>query len=260
MRYAILADVHGNLPALEAILVALQQRRIDQYICAGDVVGYGPNPVECIGRIERLQPAWVAGNHELMLLGRQSASGGPALVRRTLEWTRSVLPDRALARLAALPLSIQLPGGVVVTHASLVDVERRVRRPSQVIEELDRLQSRFATARVLVLGHTHHVLLANRQSALGWGWLPRTVALPPGPCVLNPGSVGQARGFLGIARAAVLDTRRNQVELLATTYPTTQLEHDLANAGLPRWSYHRSPLRRLAERAERRLRRLARQD
>ena len=71
MRVAILSDIHGNLPALNTVLDDAVSRKIKTFWCAGDVVGYGPWPVQCWTALQELgiaKNAWVVGNHDLGLV------------------------------------------------------------------------------------------------------------------------------------------------------------------------------------------------
>jgi len=259
MRYGLLSDVHANLPALLAVLRALQQREVGTYVCAGDVVGYGPHPAECIAAVEALRPAWILGNHELLLLDRLPRDRAGPLARKTIEWTRSVLPDSTLHRLDRLPLTAELPHGVIVAHGSLTDPSLRITRHPQMVSELEQLGRQHPEAWLLVLGHTHRVFVADSNTELRWAGLRPRVRLTAGTkYILNPGSVGQSRGYRGHARAAVLDTGTRTLELLAVRYDTSSLETDLAAVGFPTWAHHRSPVRRLAERLERKARKVMR--
>ena len=260
MRYGLFSDVHANLPALTAVLAALESRGVDGYICAGDVVGYGPHPADCVDVVASVRPlAWVLGNHELMLLGRLSIAEAPPLVQKTLAWTHSVLPDDTVKRLGSLPLCAAVDGGVIVAHGSLSDAAYRVTRHPQMVAELERLETRHPDAWVLVLGHTHRVIVADCECELRWAVARRNVRLRPDTrYIVNPGSVGQARGFVGHARAAVLDTEARTLELVALRYEKSSLERDLRRVGFPTWTHHRSPIRRALERLERKARALRR--
>jgi len=257
MRYGLLADVHANLPALLGVLRTLRQRDVETYVCAGDVIGYGPHPAECVAAVEALRPAWILGNHELMLLDRLPRDRAGPLARRTIEWTRSVLPDSTLRRLDRLPLTAELPGGIIVAHGSLTDPSLRITRHPQMAAELEQMGRQHPEAWLLVLGHTHRVFVANARAELRWAGLRPRLRLTPGTrYILNPGSVGQSRGYRGDARAAVLDTGTRTLELLAVRYDTSSLENDLAAVGFPTWAHHRSPFRRLVERVERKARKV----
>ena len=63
MRYAVLSDIHANLEALAAVMSALASERIDRYLCLGDLMGYGADPVPCFERIQACGAVIIAGNH-----------------------------------------------------------------------------------------------------------------------------------------------------------------------------------------------------
>ena len=72
MRYAILADVHSNLTALNAVLKDIERRGgVDEFWCLGDIVGYGPDPQKCIEALCGLKLTAVAGNHDMYWRGSQ---------------------------------------------------------------------------------------------------------------------------------------------------------------------------------------------
>ena len=249
MRYGVLADVHGNLPALEAVLGALERERVDAYLCAGDLVGWGPFPDECVELVAALEPVCVAGNHDLIALGRLSDERCGRQARDTLRWTRATLGAATRAYLDGLPLTATAPGRVVLAHGALDDAQRYTRGPGQARAELARLADEYPQARVLILGHTHR---AAAWRAAGGGSAPRgerrwVVDLGTGgPSLLNPGAVGQSRERLVRARFMVLDLERDQAEFHAVDYDVGRTRDALQRLGLPEESVHLrpSPLRR----------------
>ena len=64
MRFALISDIHANLEAMEAVLRDIDQHRVDKIHCLGDVVGYGPNPRECLDAVMQLSTC-ILGNHDL---------------------------------------------------------------------------------------------------------------------------------------------------------------------------------------------------
>src|SRR3954470_4087779 len=194
MRYGVVADVHGNLHALEVVLAALERAGAEGWVCAGDLVGYGPRPNECVARVASLEPAAtvVAGNHDLMAIGRLPADGLGPLVKRTLDWTVEVLEPDARAYISDLPLRASLDG-FEVAHGSLDDPTEYVRDCSAATAQLARVSR---DVRGLILGHTHLPLRCDAHGR----WL------------LNPGSVGQSRERRPGARALVLDAETGATE------------------------------------------------
>src|SRR4051794_10002962 len=97
MRWGVISDVHANVHALDAVLRALRRESVDAILCAGDVVGYGPHPNECVERLASLdpQPVAIAGNHDLMAIGRLRTDGIAPLARQTIAWTTHAPPAAA---------------------------------------------------------------------------------------------------------------------------------------------------------------------
>lgn len=249
MRCAVLSDVHANLHALQAVLAAAASD-VDLLICAGDLVGYGAHPNECVDLLRDHGAVCVAGNHELMALGRLSSARCTPLAQSATRWTRSALRHDVREFLAALPLQ-RTVARMLVTHGSLGDPEEYVRQPGRADVLLASLP---AGLDLLLLGHTHEPWVhAERAGTL----LRREV----GRCVVdervlvNPGSVGQSRDACPDARFAVVDLGAGAVELAAVPYDVDAARAGLRAAGLPEESYHcRAGLvRRLSGRARSRV-------
>ena len=215
MRYGVIADVHGNVHALEAVLEALGP--VDRLLCAGDLVGYGPKPNECVERVASLNAITVAGNHDLMALGRLPLPRG-RLQRKTMEWTRTAVSPSTLSSLTELPLRASVDG-IELAHGSLDD-------PSEYIYDCGSARAQLARvpdARALLVGHTHLPLECDGR-------------------FLNPGSVGQSREAEPHARALVLDLDESvKAEFLAVDYDVEATRRELRAAGLPPYACHLAP-------------------
>ncbi len=90
MRTALISDIHSNLEALQAVLSDVESAGVDRLFCLGDVVGYGPNPRECIDRLGSCN-LYILGNHDLALLQETYQEGFTPKARQALIWTRQVL-------------------------------------------------------------------------------------------------------------------------------------------------------------------------
>src|SRR4051794_13573121 len=115
MRIGLVSDVHANLFALRAAIARLRADGVDAWVCAGDLVGYGPHPDECVETVAALGPTCGAGNHELMVLGELPDTQAGRLARESIAWTRPVVRDDARAYLSALPRTAD-PAGMLVAH------------------------------------------------------------------------------------------------------------------------------------------------
>ena len=178
---ALIYDVHGNLPALEAVLADAREQRADGYLVGGDVALFGPWPEATVARLRELAPAtWIRGNGERWTADPQAA---PEPVRGATAAAREALGDTLVDELAALPESAALGAGTRAWHGSPVsDVRSFAPEPGE--DEAELLEG--VDERRLIFGHTH--LPFRRMSAVG------DVEL------VNPGSVGMP--FDGDHRAA----------------------------------------------------------
>lgn len=203
MKLALVSDLHANLEALEAVLADLDRASPGaQLACAGDVVGYGPDPEACIARLKERGALCVMGNHEEMVLGRRDFSrcGYAGIVAAM--WTRSRLSAPARAYLERLPSSLEASSGVIVCHGDLSSADTYVSTPERAARALAELRERHPSADVLVCGHTHHAALFRHEGAL----------------LINPGAVGQARSGAPLARYALLDTGARRVSFREVAY------------------------------------------
>jgi predicted phosphodiesterase len=253
MRYGVLSDVHGNLQALRATLAALDRLGVDGYLVAGDLVGYGPNPNECVELLAERNTVCVAGNHDLIALGRLTDDHCIRLARESLRWTRSVLTDDARAYLASLPLRAAAPGGVVMAHGALEDPTTYVDGPSLALAQLDRLRFEEPYAEVLIVGHTHRQWAFTQ--ALGSRPTRSPLPMPANePVLINPGAVGQSRDLRPRARFLLLDLERRRVTFFAARFELELCRAALRDAHLSARSVHLRPSPvRVAGRAARRI-------
>lgn len=239
MRYALLADVHGNLDALRAVRRAVEEQGVDGWLFAGDLVGYGPYPNECVAAMAELGATCVAGNHDLIALGHLSDDRCIPLAQRSLHWTSEVLGASERAFLEALPRRVTVPGGVVVAHGALDDPQEYTSTEPQAAAQLARIVAEDG-ADVLVLGHTHRPMAFARQGR--WLAATGTTPLPAGDAVLlNPGAVGQSRELRVRARFAILDLDAREVRFAAIPYDVGACRDALRRVGLSPQSCHLRP-------------------
>ena len=232
-RWALLADVHGNLEALEAVLEHLTDWPGAALICAGDVVGYGADPEACIELLEARRALCVAGNHEGMVLGRLGFDRCVRAGVRAALWTRKVLSPAAVRWLGELPLTRRAPPDLVVCHGSPSDPQFYVSTSGRAEAALAELAREHPEGRRLVCGHTHHQMLhVERRGPVAFApgvplELPRV-----GRCLINPGAVGQSRDGQPLARYARYDAERHTVTFLEVPYDHQRTCAKLRRAGL----------------------------
>lgn len=236
MRYGILADVHANLAALEAAVERLREAAVDRIVVAGDLVGYGPQPNECVDRLRELDATCIAGNHDLYACGRLEPRRLAEHARGQLDWTRRALGSDVRAHLEAMPLRTRT-GELFLAHGSIGDAEEYITAPVDADRQL-----RWAASPTLVLGHTHRQWLHSGVGSIR-PETPRALARPAVAHLVNPGSVGQSRQAepAPLVRFAILDTDAARIEFEAIPYDTEATAQALDAAGLPRSGMHLVP-------------------
>ena len=213
MRCAILSDVHGNLDALEAVLAdAAQQSAIDQLWCLGDLVGYGPQPNECIALLRDRNALCVAGNHDWAAIGKMDTADFNPEATEAAVWTGQQLSDDHRAYLDSLPAQLLAgpAGEFTLVHGS----------PREPIWEylthvsIARLNFDYFHTPYCLVGHTHVPLIFQRPSTNEKTPQYRTLVPSTGAAIelgehrliVNPGSVGQPRDGNPAAAYMIFDS------------------------------------------------------
>ena len=158
MRVAALYDIHGNLPALEAVLEQVAVERIDRLVVGGDVVP-GPMPRECLKRLSgsSVPVQFIIGNGEVAVLAEHAGMdpGVPAQARDAVRWSARQLSDADAEFLATWPKTLEIEGlaGILFCHATPRDENESFTR----LTPAERLLPAFANvnAAVVICGHTH---------------------------------------------------------------------------------------------------------
>jgi predicted phosphodiesterase len=202
---AILYDVHGNLPALEAVLA--DARGADSYVLGGDYALFGPFPADAVAALQALPNAtWIRGNVERWTAHPDQAPEDE-LVQEAIEACRAALDARSVAELDALPEQLVIDG-VRYCHASpLSDMRSFMPEPT---DDEDELLAGTREQR-LIFGHTHLQFRRTRSDGVE---------------LLNPGSVGLPMDGDPRAAYAFVDGE-GEVELRRVEY-----DRDQAIAGL----------------------------
>jgi diadenosine tetraphosphatase ApaH/serine/threonine PP2A family protein phosphatase len=229
---ALLADVHANLVALEAVLAAIG--RVDAIWVMGDTVGYGPDPSDVLALLRERSALIVAGNHDLAVAtGRGVDVFNPyaaAAVRAHRSWLSADERDT----LASLPLTAEADG-FTLCHGSLRDpVWEYVMSPQQASATL-----RLARTTHGCNGHTHIPVVFTTLVITSGGFAERHDPIPDHPirlegrALVNPGSVGQPRDSDPRAAYAVLDTDAATVTFRRAPYDIAATQARIRARGLP---------------------------
>jgi putative phosphoesterase len=224
---AIVTDVHGNLPALQAALSRTEELGIERVFCGGDLVGYGPHPDEVCALIAQREIPTVYGNYDYAI-ARDEEDCGCAYVtahdrelgQRSVDWTLAHTGRRAKDFLRGLPFDLRFAVGDVGVHL-VHGSPRKVNeylfedKPARLYERLARSENDAA----LVFGHTHKPWVREHGGVL----------------FVNCGSVGKpkdgdARGAFAMLRP---DADGVAVSIERVCYDAGAVAAEVRRVGLP---------------------------
>lgn len=232
MRILIISDIHANLTAFNTVLADAKDEW--EYVwCLGDVVGYGPDPNECVELLRTLPHLCLAGNHDWAALGRLDIRTFNPDARMAVNWTRETLTKDNIEYLDALPTTFVI-GNYTLAHGS-------PREPvwEYILEPLIATLNfpHYETPYCLV-GHTHQPIIYELVNEDG-----DTAAIPPTyrkirqlnghRQIINPGSVGQPRDQNPDAAYAILDVETNTWEHRRISYDIASVQKRMRSFGMP---------------------------
>ena len=243
MRTAIISDIHGNLEALKTVLADIDRRGVDEIVCLGDILGYGPDPTQCVDLVAERCTWSLLGNHDYAVLYEPTNFNKAA--KEAAYWTRTQLDEaaekdpesgnRRLDFLNRIRPRVRYQDLYICVHGSVRKPINEYLFETDVTNDRVKIQDVFrriddevvvgdtkVCGRCLV-GHTHVPGIFNwndedgadftHASSLGGGagsndplLVGRHLFDPHEKAIANPGSVGQPRDFDERASYAILDT------------------------------------------------------
>lgn len=229
MRYGIFSDIHGNLEALKAVLGALDQERVDGCLCLGDLVGYGPQPGECIHEVQKYNCTVIAGNHDYAVCGKIDIGNFNVYAREAILWTREVLGEADAEYLGQLPLVERLDG-LELVHGSLYAPELfdYLQTSYDAYLTMERMETP-----VCFVGHSHVPIAFVQGEVISYCLQADVPIAWDGKVVVNVGSVGQPRDKDPRAAYAVYDTETRVVSVRRVRYDIEAMVREFQEAGLP---------------------------
>jgi diadenosine tetraphosphatase ApaH/serine/threonine PP2A family protein phosphatase len=231
MNYLVISDIHANLTALKAVLS--DAKDYDAVWVLGDIVGYGPDPNECIEKVKSLPNlVCILGNHDAAVIDKiQEITFNPT-ARQVIYWTRSVINEENLRYLRNLP-ERKIINDVTLVHGSprepaweyLLDVH-------SATENFNYFDTPYC-----FIGHSHLPTLftlkdEQTQARLTVPKKNKLVELEP-RVIINPGSVGQPRDRDPRAAYAIFSLKNKTVEFRRVEYDIKDVQRRMRQANLP---------------------------
>jgi predicted phosphodiesterase len=229
MRYAVIADIHSNLEALEVVLRDTKEQKCTHYSCVGDVVGYGANPKECLDIVRSMGMPVVKGNHDEYCSSEEELEGFNPHAAEAVNWTRKQLSVEDRKWLRELKY-IRLVASFSMVHATLDGPQRW----GYVFDKLAAAASfTYQNTSVCFFGHTHVPVAFVRDSMVRGGTYSKFKVEPGKKYFVNVGAVGQPRDGNPKAGYVIYDMNEGSIELRRLDYDIPKAQKKIMEAGLP---------------------------
>lgn len=226
MRYAIVSDIHANFSAWEAVLADFRECKIEEVVCLGDVVGYGPKPAEVLEAVRAVTGNFVMGNHDAAAVGMMDYSIFNDHAREAIEWTMGQLDEAGKEFLSSVPLAIEA-GDILFVHAEIEEPGR-----FGYISDLEVAQRNLEAGKhfVTFIGHTHlpkvfEMDIFGEVTEFTDGDLTLD---SDSRYIVNVGSVGEPRNPEDLrARYVIYDTETQELEFRRVEFDILAYRKDL---------------------------------
>jgi predicted phosphodiesterase len=229
MKYAIIADIHANLEALEVVLDDIKKQKCTHIACLGDVVGYNANPKECLDIVRSLNCPCIKGNHDESCSTDVDLEGFNPHAAEAVNWTRKQLTEDDRKWLRDLKY-VRIVANFTMVHATLDGPQRW----GYVFEKLAAAASfTYQNTPICFFGHTHVPVAFVRDSVVRGGLYSKFKIEPGKKYFLNVSAVGQPRDGNPKAGYVVYDMDEMTIEQRRLDYDIPKAQKKILDAGLP---------------------------
>lgn len=233
MRMAVISDIHGNLEAFKQVLMDIGKSNIDDMICLGDIIGYGPEPEQVVTMIKDHNIPTVMGNHELAVIDQNYLSLFNPLARKSLLRTIGLLSEETINFISRLQ-SFLIRYDCRFVHGFPPDSASMYL--FQVSEDGLLLTFKQMKERICFLGHTHRLEIIDfNGQAITHAPLTNSITHLERnhQYIINVGSVGQPRDGDNCAKYVIWDSLNDTIEAKFISYDIVSVIDKIIAAGLP---------------------------
>lgn len=232
MQVLVISDIHANYTAFQAV-IDNSGKEWKKIWCLGDIIGYGPDPNECVELLRQYPHITLVGNHDHAALGKIDITAFNKDAKTAVEWTASVLNDDNRAYLEEQE-PVLIEEGITLAHGSPRKPIWEYITDSYIAEE----NFEFYTTKHCLIGHTHYPVIYQHDSDLGATTRDADFENPIQltddiRMLLNPGSVGQPRDSDPRASFALLDLDTMTWQHKRVAYDVDSVQQRMVKANLP---------------------------
>ena len=229
MKYAIIADIHGNLDAFQVVLEDIRAQNATHIVCLGDVVGYNAQPKECLKIVRDMNIPCVKGNHDDLCSTNNELEGFNPHAADAVHWTRAQLDEEEKAWLRDLKYT-RMAANFTMVHATLDAPDKW----QYVFDKLAAAASfPYQNTQMYFFGHTHVPVAFMRDTVVRGGTYSKFKVDSSKKYFINVGAVGQPRDNNPKSAYVIYDMDAQTIELRRLDYDIESAQRKIREAGLP---------------------------
>lgn len=237
MRFAVISDIHSNLEALTAVLQDIETREVDEILCLGDIVGYGPNPNECIELVKNKCSSVIIGNHDFACIDQSELEYFNIFASQAILWTVDNLSESSNEFLSKLSLRAKLDDFEIV-HANPENPKNW-----DYILSIDEAIFNFSyfDSQICFHGHSHAPIIFIETTDKNYFYLRENhIQIKDDErYLINVGSVGQPRDSNPASAYGILDTEQKKYQLVRVPYNFRETQEKMKKRQLPNFLIER---------------------
>lgn len=234
MRYAVFSDIHANYEALKSAMAQIEKMDVDGYIFCGDLIGYGPQPAECVAAVRKLKNLHIVmGNHDAALIGKIDLKWFNQAAAAAIEYSAKSLDLETVSWLSSLPERIDTQEFTVVHGTPRNALKEYLLSEAQFFDNM-----KYFSNSICFVGHSHMpMFFCLKENGVVYSDFIKPsekILLNLPKCFINPGSVGQPRDGNPLASFGVYDSKLKTFQLLRVKYDIPTVQELMSKIGMPR--------------------------
>ncbi len=237
MKYAFFSDVHANLEALKAVILDFRVENIDRIFFLGDVVGYGPNPNECIELVDQIAEVKLMGNHDYAALGLMETDYFNQYAAESMSWTKNSLDKKSIEIMSDFELISEVDN-IILIHSSPKEPEMW-----HYILDMDDVEENFNyfEQQICLVGHTHRPFIVSRNEDENCtiSHKQKEKIYDNRRYLINIGSVGQPRDGDPRSCYLIYDSDEKKIRFKRVSYDFNATQNRMVALGMPEYLIER---------------------
>lgn len=230
-KIAIISDIHANIEALTEVYKDIEKEKVDEIICLGDIVGYGPNPNEAIDMVKDRVKYIIKGNHDEGIINENVLFDFNEYGVRAIEWQKGILKNENLNFLSTLNFDMKFENFQIV-HGALSNYFKYIITIFDALEEI-----KYIERDILFIGHSHRAGVFDLSDKIFHSFKnPGEFIIEKNKkYIINPGSVGQPRDYNPLSSYLIFNQEDNRLLFKRVNYQFEITREKIIKNGLPQF-------------------------